>query len=311
MKGNDVHQGDLFDVPSEATEVPLGKTLKRKLQVSNGYHLDFGQLSRLMGAMREADDGGKISRAHLVEATGFPDRHVEALVSMGVAMGIIKPGAQHLTELGKLVARYDLFFQLLGSLEWCHFIGAGSYKNLVWFDIFNKYIADRLEHGAKGLITQFRKDYTGQYSDRTMRKVFQEEVHFVVEAYLDGGFAPLMLFEKRQGDLFNLRRRFDIEPLILCAMLYRFREYTGAGIFSLEELNSIPGSPAVVFGIDDKALRQLVEGLHARGFLAYETTHDLDQLRFKPGYRYLDFLEAYFKRHEPRPSGRSKETYHA
>jgi hypothetical protein len=311
VKGNDVHQGNLFEVPVEPNEVLQVNIHKRKLQVCNGYHLDLGQLSRLMGAIREADDGGKISRTRLVEATGFPDRYVEALVSMGAAMGLIKTGAQLLTEFGKLVARYDLFFQRRGTLEWCHFAGAGSYRNLVWFDIFNKYIKDRGEHGAKGFITQFRKDYTGQYSDRTMRKVFREEVHFITEAYLDGGFAPLKLFEKRQGDLFTLQRHFGVEPLILCAMLYRFREYTGAGIFSLEELNSLPGSPAVVFGIDDKALRQLVEGLHARGFLAYETTHDLDQMRFKPGYGYLDFLEAYFKQHEPRPSGLSKETYHA
>ena len=61
-----------------------------------------------------------------------------------------------------------------------------------------------------------------------------------------------------------------------------------------------PGSPAMVFGLDVASFRQQIEGLHDRGWLRYETTHNLDQIRLKPGFSTLEFLTAYFEDREPR-----------
>jgi hypothetical protein len=73
---------------------------KRKLQVSNGYLLEFDQLSRVLHFLLEHRDAKKISRKVLQEDTGLADRQVESLVSMGSAMGLIKPGLQVLTPAG-------------------------------------------------------------------------------------------------------------------------------------------------------------------------------------------------------------------
>ena len=44
---------------------------------------------------------------------------------------------------------------------------------------------------------------------------------------------------------------------------------------------------------------KLVEGLHDRGWLRYETTHNLDQIRLKPGFSAIEFLTAHFENREP------------
>ena len=63
----------------------------------------------------------------------------------------------------------------------------------------------------------------------------------------------------------------------------------------------MPGSPARVFGIDTDFLRALVEALHNKGWLRYETTHNLDQVRLRPGFTSIEFLTAYYEQREPQP----------
>jgi hypothetical protein len=104
---------------------PVNAT-QRKLQVSNGYLLEFDQLARILHYLLEHRNARKISRKVLQEDTGLADRQVESLISMGSAMGLIKPRLQVLTPTGRLIAEHDIFFEKKGTLEWCHYVGAGS-----------------------------------------------------------------------------------------------------------------------------------------------------------------------------------------
>jgi len=87
------------------------KIIKRKIQVSNGYPLEFEQLARVLNYLLEQRDAKRINRKTLREETGLADRHIGSLVSMGSAMGLIKPGAQVATPTGLLIARHDIFLE--------------------------------------------------------------------------------------------------------------------------------------------------------------------------------------------------------
>ncbi|MBN2875934.1 MAG: DUF4007 family protein [Spirochaetales bacterium] len=282
--------------PTSGTEAAISK---RKLQLCNGYLLEFDKLSRVLSAILDQGDASRISRGSIVEATGLPDRHVESLVSMGSAMGLIVPGVQRLTHVGALVVAHDVFFEKAGTLQWCHYRGAGTQRNLVWYDVFNHILPDNEPMTQAQWIAWFREELTGQYSERTLRKVVQEEVRFVVDAYQKQRFAALKLLEKNTSQNLLLRRYLQFEPAILCAMLYDLAERQQGRIFELAELTRMPGSPGLVFGIDQNALRSLVEGLHNRGWLRYETTHNLDQVRLKPGYDAVEFVRAFYEQREP------------
>jgi hypothetical protein len=82
----------------------------------------------------------------------------------------------------------------------------------------------------------------------------------------------------------------EIDLSALCAMIYRFCEERGAQLYQVEEMAAAPGSPAVVFGLDVQTFRQKIEALHEQGWLRYETTHGLDQIRLKPGLSDMEIL---------------------
>ncbi|MGA7874105.1 MAG: hypothetical protein WCA08_00450, partial [Desulfoferrobacter sp.] len=131
-----------FTEPVQTTLWPSKESVrkdetKRKLQLSNSYMLEFDQLARVLNFLLENKEVKKISRTDLQEETGLAVRQIASLVSMGSAMGLIQPASQILTPIGRLIAENDIFIEKKGTLEWCHYVGAGSFSNLVWFEVFN------------------------------------------------------------------------------------------------------------------------------------------------------------------------------
>lgn len=294
-------QGSLFaDMPERAkSSNKADRPLKRKLQVANGYLLEFDNITRILSASWEKRSMNRIGRAVLVESTGLPDRQVESFVSISSAMGLIRPIVQTPTAFGALVAVHDPFFERPGTLEWCHYQGAGSVRNFVWFDVFNRLLVQEDPMAHPEWNAWFRKELAGQYSDRTMRKVVQEEVHFVIDAYMEQKLKALGILGLGDDDEIVLQRHRQIDHLVFAAMLYDFVESRGGRTFEIGELTRLPGSPSVVFGLDADSVRTLVEALHTEGLLRYETTHNLDQIRLIPGYTPEEFLTAYYEARRP------------
>lgn len=276
------------------------KSTRRKFQVSNGYLLEFDQLARILHFLLEHRYAKKINRKILQEDTGLADRQVESLVSMGAAMGLITPGRQVLTPVGLLIAEQDIFIEKRGSLEWCHYVGAGSFRNLIWFEIFNHLLAEALPMTQEEWTGRMRSDLAGKYSKRTIGKGLYEEIRFVIDAYMERNFSKLELLHRSSNEQLYRRRYTKFVPLVLSAMIYDFCATKESHLFQVGEMADTPGSPAVIFGLDAASFRQQIEGLHDRGWLRYETTHNLDQIRLKPGFSALEFLTAHFEDREPR-----------
>lgn len=288
--------------PTSPKTQAFEKSVRRKFQVSNGYLLEFDQLARVLHFLLEHRDAKRINRKVLQEDTGLADRQVASLVSMGSAMGLIKPGLQVLTPAGLLIAEHDIFLEKKGSLEWCHYVGAGSYRNLIWFEIFNRILREASPMTQEEWSERIRSDLGGKYSKRTISKGLHEEIRFVVDAYMKRNFGKLEILHQMPDERLYRRRYTSFAPLVLAVMIYDFCATNEAPLFQVAEMTTTPGSPAVVFGLDEAAFRQQVEGLHERGWLRYETTHNLDQIRLKPGFCALEFLTAHFEDREPHPN---------
>lgn len=285
---------------SHSSDASLVKKIdQRKLQLSNGYLLEFDQLARILNFLLERRGTKKISRKVLMEDTGLAERQVESLVSMGTAMGLIKPGIQVLTPSGLLIAEHDIFLEKKGSLEWCHYVGAGSYRNLIWFEIFNHLLHESSSMTQEEWNERIRSNLAGQYSRHTIGKGVHAEVRFVIDAYLKRNFSKLEILHQLSDNRLYRRRYSGLVPLVFVAMIYDFCASKEACLFQVDEMATMPGSPAMVFGLDAASLRLQIEGLHDRGWLRYETTHNLDQIRLKPGYSTLEFLAAHYEDREP------------
>jgi hypothetical protein len=284
--------------PSSKEKTTPPNSTRLKFQVSNGYLLEFDQLARILHFLLENRQAKKINRKLLQEDTGLADRQVESLISIGAAMGLIKPGNQVLTPTGLLFAEHDIFIEKTGSLEWCHYVGAGSFRNLIWFEIFNHLLTQASAMTQEEWTERLRSDLAGKYSKRTISKGLYEEVRFVIDAYMKRNFNKLELLHRSPDDRLYRRRYTRFSPLVLSAMIYDFCAAKETHLFQVGEMAATPGSPAVVFGLDAASFRQQIEGLHDHGWLRYETTHNLDQIRLKPGLSVISFLSAHFRNDE-------------
>ena len=285
---------------SSRKQLAAKKSTRRKFQVSNGYLLEFDQLARILHFLLEHRNAKKINRKALQENTGLADRQVASLVSIGTAMGLIRPILQILTPLGLLVAEHDIFIEKQGSLEWCHYAGAGTFRNLIWFEIFNHLLIETAPMTKNDWNGHLRARFSGQYTKGSIRKHVPKEVRFVVDAYLNRNLRKLELLHRSSDERLYRRRYTQFVPLVLSAMIYDFCATKETHLSQVGEMAVTPGSPAVIFGLDAASFRQQIEGLHDRGLLRYETTHNLDQIRLKPSFSALEFLTAHFEDREPR-----------
>jgi len=289
--------------PSSEAPSAVRPSPRRKLQVSRSHLLEFNHFSHILSLLYENREMAKISRKLLIQETGLPSGHVESLISVGAAVGLIRSRDQTLTSVGLLVAEHDIFIEQQGTLEWCHYRGAGSYRNLIWFDVFNHLLTEESAMTQPAWQAYFEEALRGQYAEKTIKKHIRQEVQFIVDTYLEGNFSRLELLQRSPDGRLYRRRTTRFVPAVFGACVYDFCGAEGSNLAQIGEMAVAPGSPAVVFGLDVALFRQQIEGLHDRGWLRYETTHNLDQIRLKPGYSALEFLTAYFEDREPQANG--------
>ena len=275
------------------------KSNRRKFQISRSHLFEFNHFSRVLSFLLENRSTKRISRDLLIENSGLPDGQVASLISIGAAMDLIQTRSQTLTQIGLIIAEHDIFLEGHGTLEWCHYKGAGSYQNFLWFEVFNHILAEEPAMTQEGWQEYFKKKLRDQYSDKTVNDHVPKEIRFIVDAYTKRNFNKLEILHMSADDQLYRRRYNTFTPLILTAMIYDFCAANDAQLSQVGELAVTPGSPAMVFGLDAALFRQQVEGLHDRGWLRYETTHNLDQIRLKPGFSTIEFLTAHFENREP------------
>jgi len=279
--------------------VILSNKPRRKLQVSNGFYLDFDQLARLIHTIANAEDGQKISFSFMEEETGLPFRQVENRLSMGRAMGLIVDRSLGLTPFGQLVAKYDTFFESKGTLESIHYFAASREKNLLWYDVFNDLLINYDPLGYEGWLNFFRTSLAGQYSERSLRRHISEEVRFLIQAYTENNLKKLGLIVKDSQGKLSRRRYLQPTPLVFCAILYDYAKQQGTELMQVEDLLQSQGSPPVLFFMGKEVFVATVEKLHDKGYIRYEGTHDLNQLRLKEEYCPESFLKAHYENKEP------------
>ncbi len=285
---------------SSKKQLAAQKSTGRKFQVSRSHLLEFNHFARILSLLHERRGANRISRHLLIENSGLPEGQVASLISIGASMGLIKLGSQILTPIGLIIAAHDIFVEKRGTLEWCHYKGAGLYQNLIWFEVFNNLLEKESAMTSEGWQEYFREKLSGQYADKTIRDHVPKEVRFVIDAYMERNFSKLQLLHRSPDERLYRRRYTRFTPLVLTAMIYDFCTTKETRLSQVGEMAVTPGSPAVVFGLDAASFRQQVEGLHDSGWLRYETTHNLDQIRLKPGVSALEFLTAHFEDREPR-----------
>lgn len=148
-------------------------------------------------------------------------------------------------------------------------------------------------------MTYFQDALHGQYTDYSIRDHVSKELRFLIEAYTKNRLKKIMLVHVSDDGLLYRRRASELSPKILAAMVYDFGAGSKSDLIQIEALMTQPGAPGVLFAMEKQAMRKLAEALHRNGWVRYESTHNLDQVRLQPGLSALAFLTAYYEDTEP------------
>jgi hypothetical protein len=298
MVGGLEGSGDQSSMLSDVVLDP-GWSGETKLQVSNGYSLEPSQIARFLSAIAARPHSKKIPRKEIMEDTGLSYGQTEGLANISVAMGLILPLSQRLTEFGRLVAIHDLFLDSLVTLQFSHFLAAGNPRNLVWHAAFNDLLFRHTPMPQTAWCNWFREKLAGKYSDGSLVKHLAQEVRFLVDAYTVRNLSKLNLLSELPDKALALRRSTTLLPQVHAAMIYAIAERFQTSLFPFQDLHNRPGSPGRLFALDSGSLRQTVESLHQREWLRFEVRHGLDQIRLIEGYSSLEFLAAAYENRAP------------
>lgn len=277
-------------------------TNSRKLQVSNGHYMDFDDLARLLSVITEGLGSSPLRMADLAEATGLPFRQVRNRISIARALGVMKSGKLVPTSFGLYIVKHDLFCEARGTLEFMHYKAAGNFTNLVWFEVFQSLLPKLSPMPYEGWLKYFQDALKDEYSEHSIHDHVGKEVRFLIEVYTKNRLKKLLVLHEAEDGRLYPRRTTELTPKILAAMIYDFGLRAETELLQIDSLMTEPGSPGVLFALERQTLRGMAEEMHRSGWLRYESTHNLDQLRLQAGFTSVDFLSAYYEDVDPTPS---------
>ena len=257
-------------------------------------------MAKLLHAILTAPADIKLSLSYLEEESGLPFRQVRNRLSLARAMGIIaSPPSLKFTQVGALVAEHDIFFESAATLEYLHYLSATNYKNLIWYETFNHMLPDEPPGTYEDWLRYFRTRLAEDYTEHSLKDHLGKEVRFTIDAYTNNNFKKLqLLYEGSDGRL--ARRRYAAPQLeVLAAMIYDYGMRNESTLIQVHSLVEDPGSPGLVFAIDLATMVNLLEGLHGKGWIRLESTHNLNQVRLLDGFAALEFMQACYERREP------------
>lgn len=273
-------------------------TGRRVLVVSNGYSLDFSQISRILSCLEDTHSAGQglQNRTQLANAVGSSVRRVEALQKLAIGMGIVESNGLKLTSLGNIVAAFDRYFDDRGTLWLLHYL-VGSKRHLyVWNRMVDKVVRQNQTFSFDTAKNAF-SDAASLYSGITVMKRVQKEITTFLNAYTQQQFTHLSYILEDQPHTYICGNQEPIPPRIFLAtaLSYRGRFFPEAATLDVSILTNEADSPGRVFNLTKRQVRDLLEEIKELGYIYVETRADLDQIRFRDDYGFLDIVRRYYQ----------------
>ncbi len=268
-------------------------SLKPKLQLSNGYFVNFTYLARILNAVCQ-DQRERIPQVELAAAIGFTERHVKHLCGIAHALGLTERVTYKPTPLGRLVQKYDPFFDDVGTLWFLHYIISSNPYNLVWNRLVTVILPARrniTRKQARAAFNDLRETLT-EYSIQTH---VLTELNTVLDAYTNQYFARLA-YLRLENDIYVLGNAVSVTPFVLgaCIVCFRDRHRSIDTAVSVTDLLSTSNGPGVVLQLEEDRFRGLLEQLKVQPGFSLESQADLDQVRLTDNTPAYAWMERYY-----------------
>jgi len=252
-----------------------------RLQLTDGYYLHFNQLSRMLQYAFENIEKPKINSIEYVDFLGQSPKNVEALRVILVQLGLLNSRVLTLSDFGKYVAKYDLFFENLSTLWICHYNISSDYDNYVWYRFTNK-ILSVVNNYTKEDFYKYYDDVAEINKGKSAIKNMHKEVVSLINAYSVQQFKYLRLLYKDHEDKYQRDHQAEVDPLVFlyCLLLFLENKKINATALTLNEIINDENMPSKVFHLEEPIINDILNRLHSKQLIGLEKFGDLNQARF-------------------------------
>jgi len=271
------------------------KATPYKLQLTKGFFADFSQIARMLAYAVEHRDEGRIPSDAYCASLGISNSRMTNLSSLAVAFELIRPMVLTPTDLGLVVHRYDPFLDDLATLWLLHYLVSSNERYVVWNRLVNQVIPDN-DRFSTTIARPYFADLRHFYSEHSMNKHLRKEMGAVWNAYTEQAFRHLGYIRAESEQIYTRDDHEPVPPRIFCAAVLVYREcfLARAATLDVAMLVDKANSPGRVFDLTERQVRDLLEEIKELGYFYVETRADLDQIRFRDDYDFLDIVRRYY-----------------
>lgn len=267
-----------------------------RLLFGRGYYIDFDQFAHLLAMVTKENYKEDLNSSSLADLLGISTAKAEGIVYLARGFDLLKRNkAICATELGKMIAKYDPFFEDIGTLWFLHYVVSAEPRQLVW----NRFANSIVPQIHRFSLQQFRAAFTDQkenYSAYSANRHVAKETLTVIDAYINKNFARLAYLQAEDNIYFAPDYCETVPPLVLGASIIRYRDrhHSSDTALSIVDLLTAPNSPGVIFQLSEVSLRKALEQLKLQPGFSLESRADLDQVRLADNTRDYIWMEHYY-----------------
>lgn len=264
-------------------------------KLTAGYRLDFAQISRI--AWFCSDPSSQNLKGSVVaEQLGISYARLHRLWMIACALGMGRKGRWQTSELGNVILRYDRFLVDIGTLWLLHWTISSNSELVVWNTMVNHVFPENHAVTMTTAKTYFTH-LLGGFSRESFDKHLNKEINSFFDAYTNQYLSELGYLGEEGSKTYVLGHHKPVPPHIVCAAILSFRDLfaSRATTIDVSTLAREPNGPGRVFNFTERQVRDLLEEIESLGYLYVETRADLDQIRFRDDYDFLDAVSAYYK----------------
>lgn len=262
-------------------------------QVAYSNDIDFIQINKLLNELLQKD---KVSYSYsdIGSLFGFTKDGVRGFIGPIIGFGLIERESKVVTELGKLIIKYDPYFEDIGTLWFLHYNISSKPSMILWNRLSNK-IFRKKQFSYKDYLDVLT-DQKSNYSEETFSRSRREFVLYM-RAYLNTELSKLKIFTEYEKEKYQ---RTDLvlvpdEVLLAAILLFKDRFYKSEVTLEIKKLINYENSPGTLFYLNETTFRNSLERLRKVRLINIESFADLDQIKFTNISDYVEMLKYYYQ----------------
>lgn len=261
-------------------------------QISRGAQVEFMQASVLLEYCIESNKKN-FSSAEFPSVIGYSPEKSEGFTRILYFLGLLEDKTKAPSKLACLIMQYDKYFEDIGTLWFLHYFISSDSRLIIWNRLANFLFSKQsfTYEDAINLLEDQRAFHSAQAFTSHLRKEFNT----CIKAYIESNFSKLNILTAN-ANTYSKSQPFLVPDEILLASicLFKQRYFPFEVTLEIKSLANAENSPGRLFYLTERYLRDALDRLRMKGYIAIESLADLDQIKFTGFSGYLDVLSVYY-----------------